>query len=222
MKKTLIISLLFISLFSANLFPAFELSFIPKFAMQFNLPVVNSSSYRLINYVSFEPKLDINLQLGYKFKINNDVLNGISLLFDTGFDGTFISIKNPYNYQVNKIDVFGFYTGIGLKFEFNAFQSYLALPANMALGIAAGAKYGAFTGNDLNLSRIPISVYTRLTFEDRFYQTEKYAFLVSVDLFYEYMFFNKNDVNKLFYMYDVKDYHSVGAAIGVGMLFGNK
>lgn len=222
MKRKLIIVILLSTLFSSVLFPAFELSLIPKFGFQINLPVVSSSKYGVNYYRSLEPKLDINLQLGYKFKINNNILNGISLLFDTGFDGTFISIKNSYDYQVNKIDILGLYTGIGLKFEFNTFQNNLALPANMALGIASGAKYGILTGSGLNLNRIPISSYVRLTFEDRLYQTEKYAFLVSIDLFYEYMFFNKDDVNKLFYQYDVKNYHSVGFNLGIGMLFGKK
>lgn len=222
MKKILITALLFTVLFSSYLFPAFELSLIPKFGFQLNLPNTVSSEYKLNNYMSLESKLDINLQLGYKFKINNNILNGISLLFDTGFDGSFISIRNPYTYQVNKIDILSLYTGIGLKFEFNSFKSNLALPANMAIGIASGAKYGILTGEDLNLNRIPISAYVRLTLEDRFYQTEKYAFLVSLDMFYEYMFFNKNDMNKLFNSYNVKDYHSIGFTLGIGMMFGNK
>ena len=223
MKRKLIITILFTLLFSSALFPAFELSLIPKFGFQINLPNVKSSRFGMNYYKSLEPKLDINLQLGYKFKINNNILNGISLLFDTGFDGTFISIKNPYNYQVNKIDILSLYTGIGLKFEFHNFKSNFILPANMTLGIASGAKYGVLTGNNnFNLNRIPISVYARLTLEDRFYQTEKYAFLVSLDLFYEYMFFNRNDINKLFYSYDVKNYHSVGFTLGLGMMFGNK
>ena len=36
------------------------------------------------------------------------------------------------------------------------------------------------------------------------------------------MFFNKNDINKLFYSYDVKNYHSVGFTLGLGMMFGSK
>ena len=91
--KIFIISFIFI--FSSMLFPAFELGFAGKIGV--------ADSFTDLTGEVFEPRLDLNLQLGYNFPINKSSFRSMSLLFDTGIDARMISLKND-NYKINQLE----------------------------------------------------------------------------------------------------------------------
>lgn len=93
----------------------------------------------------------------------------------------------------------------------------------MALGLASGVKFIPII-DDLKIkpNKVPFSPYVKLFFEDRIYTTEKAALVVGFDIFYEYMFFDKNDRNRLFAGYNINQHHSIGANATIGLRFGKR
>ena len=146
----------------------------------------------------WKPKVDINLQAGYNLPVNKGMFKGVSFLFDFGINTGMISIAHPdEKYKINKLDTTELYGGLALKF----------IP--LIEGIRRPTK-------------IPYSPYVRLFVEDRIYATEKIALVAGLDIYYEYMFFDKNDRNRLFAGYNINQHHSIGADITVGLHFGKR
>ncbi len=169
----------------------------------------------------FEPRVNINLQLGYEFQINKGIFRGFGLLFDFGLDANTLSIAdNNENYKINQIDAGGIYTGLAFKFVLTKNPSSIV---NLALGVASGVKFIPIIDDfKIKPNKVPFSPYVRLFLEDRIYTTEKTALVIGLDIFYEYMFFDKNDRNRLFAGYNINQHHSVGANFTIGFRFGKR
>lgn len=198
---------------SSALFPAFEFEILPK------LGVVNT--WTDLTKSIYEPRININLQTGYEFPINKGVFKGFGLLFDFGLDANMLSIANPNeNYKINQIEAGGVYTGLAFKFVLSKNPSSIV---DLALGLASGVKFIPII-DDFNIkpNKVPFSPYVKLFFEDRIYTTEKAALVVGLDIFYEYMFFDKSDRNRLFAGYNINQHHSVGANLTTGIRFGKR
>ena len=198
---------------SSALFPAFEFEILPKFG------VVNTRTD--LTKSIFEPRLNLNFQTGYEFPINKGVFKGFGLLFDFGLDANMLSIANPNeNYKINQIEAGGVYTGLAFKFVFNENHNSIV---DMAFGVASGVKFIPII-DDFNIkpNKVPFSPYVRLFLEDRIYVTEKAALVVGLDIFYEYMFFDKSDRNRLFAGYNINQHHSVGVNLTMGIRFGKR
>lgn len=201
---------------SNNLFAEFTLDFLAK------LGVVGSFTDLTESVV--EGRGDLNLQLGYNFPIGKK-LKGIDLLFDTGINfGSLYVRNNPSDkYSINQMDIIGINTGLACKFVVAPMFLPNALNTNQSAvyGVSAGAKFTPFTdGINGKLNQVPISVYVNLSAERRIYTYDNRALVVGINLFYEYMFFNKNDVSKLFASRNINQHHSIGALISVGFHFG--
>lgn len=198
---------------SSALFPAFEFEFLPKFGF--------ADSWTDLTKEVFEPRVNINLQLGYEFPINKGIFRGFGLLFDFGLDANTLSIAdNNEKYKINQIDAGGIYTGLAFKFVLNKNPSSIV---DLAFGVASGVKFIPII-DDFNIkpNKVPFSPYVRLFLEDRIYTTEKIALVIGLDVFYEYMFFDKNDRNRLFAGYNINQHHSVGANFTIGLRFGKR
>lgn len=198
---------------SSVLFPAFEFELLPKFGF--------ADSWTDLTKEVFEPRVNINLQLGYEFPINKGIFRGFGLLFDFGVDANTLSIAdNNEKYKINQIDAGGIYTGLAFKFVLNENPSSTV---DLAFGVASGVKFIPII-DDFNIkpNKVPFSPYVRLFLEDRIYTTEKIALVIGLDVFYEYMFFDKNDRNRLFAGYNINQHHSVGANFTIGLRFGKR
>ncbi|WP_297286173.1 hypothetical protein [uncultured Brachyspira sp.] len=201
---------------SNNLFAEFTLDFLAK------LGVVGSFTDLTESVV--EGRGDLNLQLGYNFPIGKK-LKGIDLLFDTGINFGSLSVRNNPSdkYSINQMDIIGINTGLACKFVVAPMFLPNALNTNQSAvyGVSAGAKFTPFIdGLNKKLNQVPISVYVNLSAERRIYTYDNRALVVGINLFYEYMFFNKNDVSKLFASRNISKHHSIGALISVGFHFG--
>ncbi|MBW5393016.1 hypothetical protein, partial [Brachyspira pilosicoli] len=171
-----------------------------------------------------EGRGDLNLQLGYNFPIGTK-LKGIDLLFDTGINFGSLSVKNNPSdkYSINQMDIMGINTGLACKFVVTPMFLPNAINTNQyaVYGLSVGAKFTPFIdGINEKLNQVPISLYVNLSVERRIYTYDNRAFVVGANIFYEYMFFNKNDVSKLFASRNINQHHSIGALISVGFHFG--
>lgn len=210
LKIFIIVSFLAVS---SALFPSFEFELLPKLGF--------ADSWTDLTKEVFEPRVNINLQIGYEFPINRGIFRGFGVLFDFGIDANTLSIANPNeNYKINQIDAGGIYTGLAFKFVLNENPSSIV---DLAFGVASGVKFIPII-DDLNIkpNKVPFSPYVRLFLEDRIYTTEKIAVVVGLDIFYEYMFFDKSDRNRLFAGYNINQHHSVGANFTIGLRFGKR
>ena len=198
---------------SSALFPAFEFELLPKFGF--------ADSWTDLTKSVFEPRININLQMGYEFPVNKGLFKGFGLLFDFGIDANMLSIANPNeNYKINQIEAGGVYTGLSFKFVLSENPSSIV---DMALGLASGVKFIPII-DDLKIkpNKVPFSPYVKLFFEDRIYTTEKISLVAGFDIYYEYMFFDKNDRNRLFAGYNINQHHSIGANATIGLRFGKR
>lgn len=216
MKTKIVTIIIAVIIISNNLFAAFTLDFLAK------LGVVGSFTDLTESVV--EGRGDLNLQLGYNFPIGTK-LKGIELLFDTGINFGSLSVKNNPSdkYSINQMDIIGINTGLACKFVIAPMFLPNAINTNLyaVYGISAGAKFTPFIdGINGKLNQVPISLYVNLSDEIRIYTYDNRAFVVGINLFYEYMFFNKNDVSKLFASRNISKHHSIGALISVGFHFG--
>lgn len=216
MKTKIVTIIAAVIIISNNLFAAFTLDFLAK------LGVVGSFT-DLIGSV-LEGRGDLNLQLGYNFPIDKK-LKGIDLLFDTGINFGSLSVKNNPSdkYSINQMDIIGINTGLACKFIVTPMFLPNAINTNQyaVYGLSVGAKFTPFIdGLNEKLNQVPISLYLNLSAERRIYTYDNRALVVGINLFYEYMFFNKNDVSKLFASRNINQHHSIGALISVGFHFG--
>ena len=198
---------------SSALFPAFEFELLSKFGF--------ADSWTDLTESVFEPRININLQMGYEFPVNKGLFKGFGLLFDFGIDANMLSIANPNeNYKINQIEAGGVYTGLAFKFVLSENPSSIV---DMALGLASGVKFIPII-DDLKIkpNKVPFSPYVKLFFEDRIYTTEKISLVAGFDIYYEYMFFDKSDRNRLFAGYNINQHHSIGANATIGLRFGKR
>ena len=212
MKLKIFIITSFLTISSA-LFPAFEFELLPKFGF--------ADSWTDLTKSVFEPRININLQMGYEFPVNKGLFKGFGLLFDFGIDANMLSIANPNeNYKINQIEAGGVYTGLAFKFVLSKNPSSIV---DMAFGLASGVKFIPII-DDLKIkpNKVPFSPYVKLFFEDRIYTTEKISLVAGFDIYYEYMFFDKNDRNRLFAGYNINQHHSIGANATIGLRFGKR
>lgn len=216
MKTKIVTIIAAVIIISNNLFAAFTLDFLAK------LGVVGS--FTDLTGSVLEGRGDLNLQLGYNFPIGTK-LKGIDLLFDTGINFGSLSVKNNPSdkYSINQMDIMGINTGLACKFVVTPIFLPNAINTNQyaVYGISAGAKFTPFIdGINEKPNQVPISLYVNLSAERRIYTYDNRAFVVGANIFYEYMFFNKNDVSKLFASRNINQHHSIGALISVGFHFG--
>ena len=212
MKLKIFIITSFLTISSA-LFPAFEFELLSKLGF--------ADSWTDLTESVFEPRININLQMGYEFPVNKGLFKGFGLLFDFGIDANMLSIANPNeNYKINQIEAGGVYTGLAFKFVLSKNPSSIV---DMALGLASGVKFIPII-DDFNIkpNKVPFSPYVKLFFEDRIYTTEKISLVAGFDIFYEYMFFDKSDRNRLFAGYNINQHHSIGANATIGLRFGKR
>lgn len=216
MKTKIVTIIAAVIIISNNLFAAFTLDFLAK------LGVVGS--FTDLTGSVLEGRGDLNLQLGYNFPIGTK-LKGIDLLFDTGINFGSLSVKNNPSdkYSINQMDIIGINTGLACKFVVTPMFLPNAINTNQyaVYGLSVGAKFTPFIdGLNEKLNQVPISLYLNLSAERRIYTYDNRALVVGINLFYEYMFFNKNDVSKLFASRNINQHHSIGALISVGFHFG--
>lgn len=216
MKTKIVTIIAAVIIISNNLFAAFTLDFLAK------LGVVGS--FTDLTGSVLEGRGDLNLQLGYNFPIDKK-LKGIDLLFDTGINFGSLSVKNNPSdkYSINQMDIIGINTGLSCKFIVTPMFLPNAINTNQyaVYGLSVGAKFTPFIdGLNEKLNQVPISLYLNLSAERRIYTYDNRALVVGINLFYEYMFFNKNDVSKLFASRNINQHHSIGALISVGFHFG--
>ncbi|MEI0596047.1 hypothetical protein [Brachyspira pilosicoli] len=216
MKTKIVTIIAAVIIISNNLFAAFTLDFLAK------LGVVGS--FTDLTGSVLEGRGDLNLQLGYNFPIGTK-LKGIDLLFDTGINFGSLSVKNNPSdkYSINQMDIMGINTGLACKFVVTPMFLPNAINTNQyaVYGISAGARFIPFIdGINEKPNQVPISLYVNLSVERRIYTYDNRAFVVGANIFYEYMFFNKNDVSKLFASRNINQHHSIGALISVGFHFG--
>ncbi len=212
MKRFIIV---FMLIFSSVLFPAAELEILPKIGIV--------SSWTDLTKEVWKPKLDINLQFGYEFTINKGIFRGFGLLFDFGIEESYISIAHNYEkYKINQINTTALYTGLAFKFVLSENSSSMSM-VDMAFGVASGVKFiPGIDEFDIKPNKVPFSPYVRLFLEDRIYTTEKMAMVVGLDIFYEYMFFNKSERDRLFAGYNINQHHSLGLNAIIGIRFGKR
>ena len=208
LKIFIIISFLAIS---SALFPAAELEILPKFGI--------TSSWTDLTKDVWKPKVDINIQAGYNLPVNKGMFRGVSFLFDFGIDTGAISIAlTDEQYKVNQLTTIDLYGGLALKFIITDNISAV----DLAVGLASGIKFTPLIEGVRKPTKIPYSPYVRLFLEDRIYVTEKIALIAGLDIYYEYMFFDKSDRNRLFAGYNINKHHSLGADIMIGLHFGKR
>ena len=212
MKLKIFIITSFLTISSA-LFPAFEFELLSKFGF--------ADSWTDLTESLFEPRININLQMGYEFPVNKGLFKGFGLLFDFGIDANMLSIANPNeNYKINQIEAGGVYTGLAFKFVLSKNPSSIV---DLAVGVASGVKFIPIIDNlKIKPNKVPFSPYVKLFFEDRIYTTEKISLVAGFDIYYEYMFFDKNDRNRLFAGYNINQHHSIGANATIGLRFGKR
>ncbi|WP_157150360.1 hypothetical protein [Brachyspira sp. SAP_772] len=216
MKTKIFIIIASIIIISNNLFAGFTLDLLPKLGV--------AGSFTDLTESVVEGRGDLNLQLGYHFPIGKK-FKGIDLLFDTGISFGSLSIKNNPSdkYSINQMDIMSINTGLACKFVAAPIflESTINTNQSTAYGISIGAKFIPFIGGlNVKLSQVPISLYINLSAERRIYIYDKHALVVGINLFYEYMFFNKNDISKLFASRSISKHHSIGALMSIGYHFG--
>ncbi|ASJ21741.1 hypothetical protein [Brachyspira hampsonii] len=210
LSRKIFVILTLLILFSFNLFANFKFGISPRIGADIN--IAETKDY---NSVLLDPRLDINFQIGYGFKLNNvNLLSGIDLLFDFGINEHMVSIMDNNTSLINRVTAFGIYTGAALKFDLTKNNQHLLA------GIALGVQFNPLV--DANYKSVPISPYIRLSFERKFFETEKIDFIAGVHLSYENMIFNANDMNNLFSSHNVRQYHSVGLMLSFGFFFENR
>ena len=208
LKIFIIISFLAIS---SALFPAAELEILPKFGI--------TSSWTDLTKDVWKPKVDINIQAGYNLPVNKGMFRGVSFLFDFGINTGAISIAHTdEKYKINQLDTTELYGGLALKFILTGDTPMV----DLAVGLASGVKLTPLIEGVRKPTKIPYSPYVRLFLEDRIYVTEKIALIAGLDIYYEYMFFDKSDRNRLFAGYNINKHHSLGADIMIGLHFGQR
>ena len=216
MKTKIVVIITSLIIISNSLFAEFTLDFLAK------LGVVGS--FTDLTGSVLEGRGDLNLQLGYNFPIDKK-LKGIDLLFDTGINFGSLSVKNNPSdkYSINQMDIIGINTGLACKFIVTPMFLPNAINTNQyaVYGLSVGAKFTPFIdGLNEKLNQVPISLYLNLSAERRIYTYDNRALVVGINLFYEYMFFNRNDVSILFASRNINQHHSIGALISVGFHFG--
>lgn len=208
-RKILFILTLLI-LFSFNLFANFKFGISPRLGADINIAKSENYSSALL-----DPRLDLNFQIGYGFKLNNiNLLSGIDLLFDFGINEHMVSVIDSGTSLINRVTAFGIYTGVALKFDLTKNNQ------NLLVGISAGVQFNPLLGVDYK--SVPISPYVRLSLERKFFDTEKIDFIAGVHLSYENMIFNSDDMNNIFAYNSVNQYHSVGLMFSFGFFFENR
>ena len=196
---------------SSALFPAAELEILPKFGI--------TSSWTDLTKDVWKPKVDINIQAGYNLPVNKGMFRGVSFLFDFGINTGAISIAHTdEKYKINQLDTTELYGGLALKFILTGDTPMV----DLAVGLASGVKLTPLIEGVRRPTKIPYSPYVRLFLEDRIYVTENLALIAGLDIFYEYMFFDKSDRNRLFAGYNINKHHSLGADIMIGLHFGKR
>ena len=196
---------------SSALFPAAELEILPKFGI--------TSSWTDLTKDVWKPKVDINIQAGYNLPVNKGMFRGVSFLFDFGINTGAISIAHTdEKYKINQLDTTELYGGLALKFILTGDTPMV----DLAVGLASGVKLTPLIEGVRRPTKIPYSPYVRLFLEDRIYVTEKIALIAGLDIYYEYMFFDKSDRNRLFAGYNINKHHSLGADIMIGLHFGKR
>ena len=209
LKIFIIISFLAVS---SALFPDAELEILSKFGI--------TDSWTDLTKGVWKPKVDINLQAGYNLPVNKGVFRGVSFLFDFGINTGMISIAHTdEKYKINQLDTVELYGGLALKFIIG--DNTISI-VDLAVGLASGIKFTPLIEGVRKPTKIPYSPYVRLFLEDRIYATERMALIAGVELYYEYMFFDKNDRNRLFAGYNINKHHSLGANITIGLHFGKR
>ncbi|WP_242005118.1 hypothetical protein [Brachyspira aalborgi] len=164
--KIFIIS--FMLIFSSYLFSDFELELLSKFGF--------ANSWTDLTKSVFEPRININLQMGYEFPVNKGLFKGFGLLFDFGIDANMLSIANPNeNYKINQIEAGGVYTGLAFKFVLSKNPSSIV---DMTLGLASGVKFIPII-DDLKIkpNKVPFSPYVKLFLRIEFILPKKYLWL---------------------------------------------
>ena len=208
LKIFIIISFLAIS---SALFPAAELEILPKVGML--------NSWTDSTEGIWKPRVDINIQAGYNLPVNRGMFRGVSFLFDFGFNTGMISIAlTDEQYKVNQLTTIDLYGGLALKFIITDNISAV----DLAVGLASGIKFTPLIEGVRKPTKIPYSPYVRLFLEDRIYVAENLALIAGLDIFYEYMFFDKSDRNRLFAGYNINKHHSLGIAVTIGLHFGQR
>ena len=196
---------------SSALFPAAELEILPKFGI--------TSSWTDLTKDVWKPKVDINIQAGYNLPVNKGMFRGVSFLFDFGINTGAISIAHTdEKYKINQLDTTELYGGLALKFILTGDTPMV----DLAVGLASGVKLTPLIEGVRRPTKIPYSPYVRLFLEDRIYVTENLALIAGLDIFYEYMFFDKSDRNRLFAGYNINKHHSLGIAVTIGLHFGKR
>ena len=146
-------------LFSFNLFANFKFGISPRLGADIN--IAKSQNY---SSVLLEPRLDLNFQIGYGFKLNNiNLLSGIDLLFDFGINEHMVSIIDNDTSFINRVTAFGIYTGVALKFDLTKNNQ------NLLVGLSAGVQFNPLLR--VNYKSVPISSYVRLSFERKLFET---------------------------------------------------
>ena len=197
-------------LFSFNLFANFKFGISPRLGADIN--IAETKDY---NSVLLDPRLDINFQIGYGFKLSDiNLLSGIDLLFDFGINEHMISVIDKNTSLINRVTSLGIYTGLALKFDLSKNNQ------NFLVGISSGVQFNPLINTDYK--SVPISPYIRLSFERKFFETEKTDFIAGIHFYYENMIFNVNDMNSLFSYHSTKQYHSVGLMFSFGFFFENR
>ena len=196
---------------SSALFPAAELEILPKVGI--------TSSWTDLTKDVWKPKVDINIQAGYNLLVNKGMFRGVSFLFDFGINTGAISIAHTdEKYKINQLDTTELYGGLALKFILTGDTPMV----DLAVGLASGVKFTPIIEGVRKPTKIPYSPYVRLFLEDRIYVTEKIALIAGLDIYYEYMFFDKSDRNRLFAGYNINKHHSLGIALTIGLHFGQR
>ena len=211
--KILIISLI-ITIFSINtVFAEFQFHINPKLGV--DMGIANYNDYNTLN---FNYKANLNMQIGYGFGVDSDILDNVGLLFDFGLDNNTFTTSTKYdaNQQaavklLSSSSYLSVYTGLALNFECDN---------NAFFAIASGAKFGV-GGDKLNLKTPIISPYVRLTFGETLVEKEFYSMSVMLDLEYQYNIFDNADYYKLFIIDNVKNYHDLSITLGLGIKFGD-
>ncbi|PPS22419.1 hypothetical protein DJ52_04900 [Brachyspira murdochii] len=209
-KRKIIFIFILLILFSFNLFANFKFGISPRLGADINI-----AETRNYNSVLLDPRLDINFQIGYGFKLSDiNLLSGIDLLFDFGINEHMISVIDKNTSLINRVTSLGIYTGLALKFDLSKNNQ------NFLVGISSGVQFNPLINTDYK--SVPISPYIRLSFERKFFETEKTDFIAGIHFYYENMIFNVNDMNSLFSYHSTKQYHSVGLMFSFGFFFENR
>ena len=108
---------------------------------------------------------------------------------------------------------------MALKF---IFTPVLNSKIDLVFGLSSGVKFIPII-DDIKPNKVPISPYVNLFLENRIYNVnETLAIVYGLNIFYEYMIFDKSDINNLFGGYNINQHHSIGAMLSIGIHFGKR